>query len=260
MPNAHATPVDVSLFLQASLAALIRAEGAGRVPPRFTGTGPEVWAAFRNELTATDLAALVIQDAGVSMPVPFAPDQLWPGPAPSPSSGQALSRAEGWPEWGILRQPLVEVQTRINAALALAEQPRDAYLRGQARPLGIELPPDESLAKLRLPLRHERWLELPSTAGWVAYTLCTRPGAELYFWDNAAIVCATPAEMLFAGLVAWELGAPPNTELHIWLDEEDLTATLKAGETYHEVVGLRSRHAHRDLRILHREGKPPLWI
>ena len=66
--------------------------------------------------------------------------------------------------------------------------------------------------------------------------------------------------MLFAGLVAWELGAPPNTELHIWLDEEDLTATLKAGETYHEVVGLRSRHAHRDLRILHREGKPPLWI
>lgn len=245
MPLAAAVqPDDVALFLRASLGALIRAEVAGRVPPRFKGTGPEVWAAFRNELTATDLAVLVIQDAGVSMPVPFAPEQWWPG----------------WPEWGALRQSPVEVQAWMTDALALAEQPRDAYLRGQARLLGIELPPDESLATLRLPLRHERWLELPPTAGWVAYALCTRPEAELYFWDNAAIVCATPAEMLFAGLIAWELGAPPNTELHIWLDEEDLTATLKAGETYHEVVGLRGRHAHRDLRILHREGKPPLWI
>jgi hypothetical protein len=66
--------------------------------------------------------------------------------------------------------------------------------------------------------------------------------------------------MLFAGLIAWELGAPPNAELHIRLDEDDLTATLKAGETYHEVVGLRATHAHRDLRILHRGEKPPLWI
>lgn len=260
MPDAHATPVDVSLFLQASLRALIRAEVAGRVPPRFTGAGPDVWGAFRNELTAADLATLVIQDAGVSMPVPFAPEQWWPGPVPSTSSGQALSRAEGWPEWGVLRQPPAAVQTWIDAALAVAEQPRDAYLRDQAGLLSIELPSDETLSSLRLPLRHERWLELPPTAGWAAYALSARPGAELYFWDNFAIVCAAPAEMLFAGLIAWELGAPPNTELHIRLDEEDLTATLKAGETYHEVVGLRGRHAHRDLRILHREGKPPLWI
>ncbi len=39
------------------------------MPPRFTGAGPDVWATFRNELTAADLAALVIQDAGVSMSV-----------------------------------------------------------------------------------------------------------------------------------------------------------------------------------------------
>ena len=237
-------PADTALFLQASLRALIRAEVAGRVPPRFTGTGPDVWATFRNELTAADLAALVIQDAGVSMPVPFAPELWWPG----------------WPEWGVLRQPAAEVQAWIADALAAAEQPRDAYLRGQAGLLGIELPPDEALSALRLPARHERWLELPPTGGWAAYALCSRPGAELYFWDNFAIICALPAEMLFAGLIAWELGAPPNAELHIRLDEDDLTATLKAGETYHEVVGLRAIHAHRDLRILHRGEKPPLWI
>jgi len=239
-----AQPTDVALFLQASLRALIRAETAGRVPLRFTGAGPDVWAAFRNELTAADLAALVIQDAGTSMPVPFAPELWWPE----------------WPEWGMLRQSSAEVQAWIDAALALAEQPHDIYLRDLARLLGIEPPPEETLASLRLPLRHERWLELPPTAGWVASMLCTRPGAELYLWDNFAVVCAAPMEMLFAGLIAWELSAPPNTDLHIWLDEEDLTATLKTGKTYHEIVGLRSLHAHRDLRILHREGESPLWI
>lgn len=243
-PTIAAQPNDVALFTQASLRALIRAEVAGRVPPRFTGAGPDVWATFRNELTAADLAALMIQDAGVSMPVPFAPEQWWPG----------------WPEWRMLRQPAAEVQAWMADALATAEQPRDAYLRGQASLLDIELPPDETLTALRLPARHERWLELPATAGWVAYMLCIRPGVELYFWDNFAIICATPTEMLFAGLIAWELDAPPNTDLHIRLDDADLTETLKAGETYHEVVGMRAVHAHRDLRILHREGKSPLWI
>ena len=38
------------------------------------------------------------------------------------------------------------------------------------------------------------------------------------------------------------------------------TATLKAGETYHAVVGQRKLHGHRDLRILHHDGKQPLWI
>jgi hypothetical protein len=174
-----ARPDGTTLFLQTSLRALIRAEVEGRVPPRFTGTGPDVWATFSNELTAADLAALVIQDAGVSMPVPFAPDLWWPE----------------WPEWGLLRQASSEVQAWIDAALALTGQPRDAYLQGQAELLGIELPPDEALAPLRLPARHEQWLELPPTGGWVAYMLCSRPGAELYFWDNFTVICASCIEM-----------------------------------------------------------------
>ena len=69
----------------------------------------------------------------------------------------------------MLRQPTAEVQTWMADALATAEQPRDAYLRAQAGLLGIELPPDETLAPLRLPAQHERWAELPPTAGWAAY-------------------------------------------------------------------------------------------
>lgn len=239
-----ARPDGTTPFLQASLRALIRAEVKGRVPPRFTGTGPDVWATFRNELTPSDLAVLCIQDAGESMPVPFAPELWWPE----------------WPEWGLLRRGSAEVPVQIEAALTQAEQPREAYLRAQVGLLGIELPSDEVLAPFRLPARHERWLELPGTAGWVACSLCSRPGAELYFWDNFTVLCASPVEMLLAGLIAWELGAPPNAELHIRLDDSDLSGTLKAGETFHEVVGLHALHAHRDLRVLHKEGKPPLWI
>ncbi len=245
MPSTATTQsYEVDLFVQASLRALVRAEVEGRVPLRFTGEGPAVWSTFRNELTAADLAALAIQDAGAGMPVPFAPEHWWPD----------------WPEWGLLHLPPAEVAGWIEKAPTFAEQPRDAYLRAQAGVLGVDLPSDEALAGLPLPARHERWLELPGTGGWVAYALCSRPGAELYFWDNFTIVCESPLEMLFAGLIAWGLDAPPNTELPIRLDDTDLTATLKSGASHHEIVGLSSRHAHRDLRLLHKEGRQPLWL
>jgi hypothetical protein len=145
-----AAPVTVEshtdLFLQACLRALIRAEVDGRVPARFTGTGPDIWNTFRNELTATDLAALCIEDAGVSMPVPFAPEQWRPEPA--------LSHAEGWPEWGLQRPLASEVRAWNHAALASAQQPRDVYLQAQAGLVGIEVPSDDVLTPLRLPDRH----------------------------------------------------------------------------------------------------------
>ena len=113
---------------------------------------------------------------------------------------------------------------------------------------------------LPTPERHERWLELPGTGGWLAYTLCQRSDSTLYFWENFAVVCGTPQEMLLAGIIAWELSAPPRTQLPIYLDAADLGQTLKAGETYHGVMGRRDLHRRRDLRILHREAKEPLWV
>ena len=211
------------------------------------GTGPVVWTTFHNELTSADLAALAIQDAGATMPMPFAPELWWPD----------------WAEWALLRQSPAEVESWIQAALAVAQQPRDTYLEAQAGLLGIELPQEKAISTLPLPARHERWLEMPGTGGWIAYALCVRSGGDLYFWENFAVVCSSPREMLLAGLIAWELGAPPLTELPIWLDTPDLDATLeagKAGTTYYAVLARHALHGHRDLRILHRDGKPPLWL
>jgi len=235
---------EIQRFLQAGLRALVRAEADGRVPARFTGKGQAVWNTFRNELTAADLVALSIQDAGVAMPVPFDPGRWWPD----------------WPDWALLGQSSADVEGWIDEALAQAGQSRDAYVRAQAAALGIDLPADDAVVALPTPPRHERWLELPGTGGWLAYALCTRLEADLYFWENFAIVCGTPQEMLLAGLIAWELGAPPRAELPIRLDDPDLTATLKVGETYHAVVGLRALHGHRDLRVLHQNGNQPLWL
>jgi len=243
-PTFTSTDNEIHRFFRTSLRAIVRAEADGRVPARFAGTGKEVWRTFRNELTVADLVALCIQDAGVTMPIPFDPSLWWPD----------------WPERLRLQLPPADADRWIEESLAQTEQPRDAYLRDQAALLGLDVPSNEALMALPTPPRHERWLELPGTGGWLAYTLSTRPDANLYYWENFTVVCASPQEMLLAGLIAWELGAPPRTELPIRVDDPDLTATLKAGETYHAVVGRRDRHGHRDLRILHRDGKQPLWI
>jgi hypothetical protein len=236
--------LEISHFLQACLRAIIRAEVEGRVPTRFTEPGRAIWRTFRNELTAADLVALAIQDAGVAMPVPFNPGQWYPA----------------WPDWAMLHQSPAKAKQWIDEALNQAELPQKDYLQTQASLLEIELPSTERLSRLPTPPAHETWLELPGTGGWVAYTLCTRPEANLYFWENFSIVCTTPQEMLLAGLIAWELGAPPRTQLPIQLDNADLTVTLKAGQTYHAIIGRKDRHGHRDLRILHQAGQQPLWL
>jgi hypothetical protein len=238
------TAPEITQYFQACLRAIIRAETEGRLPSRFTDTGQAVWNIFRNELTTADLIGLAIQDVGVAMPIPFDPGQWW----------------SNWPDWAMLHQSLDAAQQWVDEALHQLQQPQIDYLQAQASFLGIELPSDERLDKLPTPLPHEHWLELPGTGGWVAYTLCSRPEADLYFWENFTILCATPQEMLLAGLIAWELGAPPRSTLPIHFDDSDLTTTLKAGHTYQAIVGQEDRHGHRDLRILHQNGEQPLWV
>lgn len=235
---------DSLVFFRAALRAMMRAERDGRLPARFTGTGRDVWQTFRNELTTADLVALCIEDAGATMPIPFNPDLWWPN----------------WPHRARLQLSPADAEQWVEENLAHADQSRGVYLGEQAAALGLDLPADGGVAALPTPPRHERWLELPGTGGWLAYSLCTRPEADLYFWENFHVACGTPQEMLLAGLIAWELGAPPRAELPIMLDDPDLTATLKAGETFHAVVGRQDLHGHRDLRILQHDGKQPVWI
>ena len=238
------THSETHQFFKSSLRALVRAERDGRVPPRFTGTGRDIWVTFRNELTAADLVMLCIEDAGATMPIPFNPGLWWPN----------------WPDRARLNLSSTDAEQWIQESLAHADQPRDEYLRAQAATLGLDPPTDEEVAALPTPPRHERWLELPGTGGWLAYALSTRADGGLYFWENFHVVCGTPQEVLLAGLIAWELGAPPRMELPIRLDDPDLTATLNAGETYHAIAGRRELHGHRDLRILQNNGERPLWI
>ena len=236
--------VEIGQFLQTCLRAMVRAETQGRLPRRFTQAGQAVWKIFRNELTAADLVALAIQDTGVAMPIPFDPGQWRPD----------------WPDWALWPQSPREAEQWINEALSQVEQPQKTYLQAQASLLEVELPPDDIIANLPTPAPHQQWLELPGTGGWIAYSLATRPASNLYFWENFQILGATFQEMLLAGLIAWEMGAPPRTALPIQLDEADLTNTLKAGQTYSAVVGRRDRHGHRDLRVLHQHGEQPFWI
>jgi len=235
---------EMRQFFEASLRAIVRAEADERVPARFTGTGKAVWDTFRNELTTADLISLCVQDAGVTMPVPFDPSSWWPD----------------WPARALLRPSEADADNWLADAMSQVDEQRDSYLRGLAAALGVDLPSDHALAGLSAPERHERWLELPGTGGWVAYVLSTDPQAGLYFWENFSIVCGTPQEMLFAGLIAWELGAPPHAPLPIRLDDAGLTVTLRSGEKYHAIVGRRDLHGHRDLRVLHPNGEQPLWL
>jgi hypothetical protein len=86
---------ETLLFAQVSLGSLVRAERSGRVPRRFTESGQAVWQTFHNELTIADLAAIAIQDAGIAMPMPFAPSNWWPQ----------------WPDWALLHLSPQDVQT-----------------------------------------------------------------------------------------------------------------------------------------------------
>ncbi len=241
-PMVSSTHSETHRFFKSSLRALVRAERDGRVPARFTGTGRDIWATFRNELSPADLVVLCIEDAGATMPIPFNPSVWWPE----------------WSERARLNLSPTDAEQWIRESLTDADQPRDAYLREQAATLGIDPPTSKAVAALPTPPRHERWLELPGTGGWLAYALSTRSDGDLYFWENFCVACGTPQEVLLAGLIAWELGAPPRMELPIRLDDPDLTATLKSGERYHAIVGRRELHGHRDLRILHQDGKQPL--
>lgn len=247
--NTTTLPI-LDTFCQAALRALIRAEKRDQVPARFTGDGPEVWKTFRNELTLSDLLILAIHDTAENMPIPFDPARWF-------DQTEGNHQVPTWSEFHI--QPGL-VESWLSEAQQTAALSLDAYLHAQATLLNVPVPAMPILEKLPIPQRHEHCLELPGTGGWVAYALCSRSGQELYLWENFTILCNTAQEMILAGLIAWELGAPPNLELPIFLDDVNLTQTIQRGKTFNAVVGNHAAHAHRDLRFLHQENKQPLWI
>jgi len=219
---------DIKTFASAAVRALVRAEVAGRAPLRFTSSGPQLWAAFRNELTDADLLDLAVRDLAVAMPQFFALNQLWPE-----ASGEELRAISP-----------AEAAQCIAEAVAQADQPREVYLQAQAKTLSIRLPSGESLKRLPVPEAYHRILELPGSGGWLAYHLASRPGTAVYYWENFTITCGTWQEQLLAGLIAFELGAPPRRELPI-VHDPTLAQVLNEDVAFDWIIGLREENARR---------------
>jgi len=220
---------DLEIFGTVVTAALIRAEHAGRVAARFTGAGPQLWAAFRNELTLTDLLDLAVRDAAVLMPQAFDLGRLWP--ETSDADLHVLS-----PD---------HVSRYIERGKEMVAQPSDTYLRAQANALGVMLPSPEGLSSLPVPEAHHHILELPGSGGYLAYELASRPNAAVYYWENFTIACGTWQEQLMASLIAFEVGAPPRRELLV-LHDPTLGKILGETTVFDWIIGLREanmRHA-----------------
>jgi len=226
--RAQLIPHDIKTFACVVANALVRAEVAGRLPPRFTRSGPQLWAAFRNELTEADLLDLAVRDLAVAMPQFFALDQLWP--EASGDELQAISPAEA--------------AQCITEATAQADQPKGAYLQAQAQALSIRLPSTESRNILPHPEAHHRILELTGTGGWLAYTMASHPDATVYYWENFTVACGTWQELLLAGLIAFELGAPTRRELPVILDPT-LARVLNGDVAFDWIIGIREENQSR---------------
>jgi hypothetical protein len=225
---AKPTHTDIETFAHTVIASLVRAEATGRLAPRFTDDGPQLWKAFRNELTLGDLLDLAIQDAAVLYPQPFSIHWLWSRVTDNEFRVIAPEQVTEW----------------VDQAVRLQKQPTDAFLWVLAEHLDIRPPEQEKLEYLPDPKAHHQILELPGSGGWLAYHISTRPDAGSYYWENFTIVCGTWQEQLLAGLIAFELGAPPHRELPI-VHISSLAQVLDEGAAFDWIIGLREENARR---------------
>jgi hypothetical protein len=198
--------------------ALARAEAASRMPRRLTEPGRPTWDRFRGRLTSVDLLGLLFEDAAVLHGGPFRPASL----------GAPL-RLDALPE------RLVDAWLADLDTLPLTTDSA-AYVLDQARRLG--LPTRLARSDLHIVKPHQRVLELPGTAGQLAFHLVTsQPGLTLQ--DNLTVACDTWQERTLAAIVALELNAP-RTDFILPVDLDALRAPghpLRA-RAFDLVVGL----------------------
>lgn len=184
----------------ALLRALARDEAAGRRPVRLTEPHLATWTRFRGRLTATDLLALLFEDAAVLHKVPFDPAALG----------------------DVIRLPRLpaEVATQWLAALESTDltSPSADYIGEQARLLG--LPTRMARSELHVIKPHQKVLELPGTGGQLAHHIVRAQG-DVTLQDNFTLACSSWQELTLAGVVALDLGAP-HTDFITKLGDSDL--------------------------------------
>jgi hypothetical protein len=176
----------LAVYAAAILHALARDEQAGRRPRRLTEDGLVTWERFRHLLGPTHLLQLLAEDAAVGHSVPFDAAAFLDGPG--------LER---------LDEDLVGKWLQALPDLDL-DADSVAYVQAQARLLGVS----ERMARsdLHKVQAHHKILELPGSGGQLSHFLAHRDG--IYLQDAVTIACKDKSELILAGLIAVELGAP----------------------------------------------------
>lgn len=169
------------------LYALARDEAAGRRPARLTEAGLATWNRFRGRLTASDLLALLFEDAAVLHQIPFDSNRLG---CPLRLDRLPEELAQGW---------LDDL-----ADLDLSAPGAD-YIAAQARLLGV--PTRMARSELHVVKPHQKVLELPGTGGQLAHHRVSTQ-TDLTLQDNFVVACGSWQELTLAGIVALDLAAP----------------------------------------------------
>jgi hypothetical protein len=182
------------------LHALARDEAAGRRPQRLTEPRLATWHRFRGRLCATDLVALLFEDAAVIHAVPFDPSAVG-GPLRPDRLPEPVARA-----W-------IEAIPSLDLHAAAAD-----YIASQAKLLG--LPTRLARSDLHPVKPHQKVLELPGTGGQLAHRLVSSQN-DLTLKDNFTVACGSWQELTLAGIVALDLGAP-STDFAARADAADL--------------------------------------
>ena len=182
------------------LLALARDEVAGRRPQRLTEPRLATWNRFRGRLSATDLIALLFEDAAVIHRVPF----------DAAAVGGPL-RVERLPE--SVTQGWVDVIGSLDLEGSAAD-----YIASQAKRLGLTTRMARS--DLHVVKPHQKVLELPGTGGQLAHHLVSSQN-DLGLDNNFTVACTSWQELTLAGIVALDRNAP-STEFATRVDVADL--------------------------------------
>jgi hypothetical protein len=208
------------LYAAAVLHAVAREEHAGRRPKRVLEPDLATWRRFKGRLGPAALLELVVEDAAVTQPEPFA------------ASAVLDSAGNGRPLAGVSDE-MVEAWLGRLQSLNL-DAPSREYVAAQAEflSLGQRL----AFADLHKVQPHHRVLELPGTGGRIAHYVVTEQ-AGIFFGDVFTMACGSWQERLLAGIVAVECRTVGPTRIRV--DPELELARPEGREKFSHVFGAR---------------------
>lgn len=216
IPTLDPAATAAATYLAAALHALAREEHVGRRPRRLIEPNHATWHRFRGRLGPRDFAELILEDAAVNQPEPFAVEQV----LGDRSGLRALPEA-------LIGDWLSEL-----SKLPLEAADRD-YLEEQAKRLGLKVRP--AFSDLHKLAAHHRVLELPGSGGRLAaHVVQTQP--DLSMKDMFTVACTSWQERMLAGLVAVSLDVRGYTRISV---DPTLESARKAESGFTHIFGLK---------------------